>query len=518
MSQPIMAVAGLFLAFNTVAWGGWPGWRGPHGNGSQPEAVPLLSVLPEDGLPLLWKHAPLPGDKAGGFGSPVIKDGRVYQFIAWRKNRAIAERRLARREIERRLGRAATDLPAELLATVELIRCSGELNELRGRQRNDWVSAWMKENLEEGIDGNHRRFIEDRLRRGADALELPVLEKIHAVADTRFSDEAAFSAWIMEAELDEASAAAVRGIVPTSEEYADDTVVCIELESGKTIWSSSFENQATGWGASTTPFVADGRIFAAGAAGAVYCLNAEDGKLLWQTSVGNREINSSPVYYDGRVFIQAGELTALDAASGEVLWRNRDGRGNNASPVLWRRGDDVYILTGGANLACIEPVSGETHWKVSGGHNDVTPTVTGDLVAVQKGSGFQIYRISPDEAIEVGDSAEGKTRGGSMTAHDGRFYVSGAAAALGINGADGTVLWNVKGSEEEFSCAVIADGKLISPARRGGLTVLDAASGETLYTVPGVGALRCTTPALAQGRLLVRTGNALHCYDLRAGQ
>jgi outer membrane protein assembly factor BamB len=53
--------------------GGWPGFRGPRGDGICRDGVKLARSWPEDGPPILWSV-----DLADGYASPVVSQGRVY--------------------------------------------------------------------------------------------------------------------------------------------------------------------------------------------------------------------------------------------------------------------------------------------------------------------------------------------------------------------------------------------------------------------------------------------------------
>ena len=53
--------------------------------------------------------------------------------------------------------------------------------------------------------------------------------------------------------------------VPPTMKVADDVVICLDLDSGKTLWKSKSPGEATGRMASSTPCVAGGRVYALGA-------------------------------------------------------------------------------------------------------------------------------------------------------------------------------------------------------------------------------------------------------------
>src|SRR5687767_14334266 len=66
----------------------WPEWRGPNRNGAAPTSPPLISALPTLGLKPAWKSENLP---SGGWGSPIVADGRVYLFVHYRSQKTPGE-------------------------------------------------------------------------------------------------------------------------------------------------------------------------------------------------------------------------------------------------------------------------------------------------------------------------------------------------------------------------------------------------------------------------------------------
>lgn len=85
-------------------------------------------------------------------------------------------------------------------------------------------------------------------------------------------------------------------------------------------------------GLEATPIVVDGVMYTSGVAGRAYALNAATGELLWRfepkidprvyRSVCCDNVNRGVAVWEGRVYVAAldGVLYALDAASGKVLW------------------------------------------------------------------------------------------------------------------------------------------------------------------------------------------------------
>jgi len=114
------------------------------------------------------------------------------------------------------------------------------------------------------------------LKKRADAIPLEVYEKLLTVQKTRFPNEAAMIKWVDDQHFSEKVRKEILDAVPPTMKVAEDVVVCVDLATGKTLWKFKSPGEATGRMASSTPCVADGRVFALGSTN-FYALNAGDG-------------------------------------------------------------------------------------------------------------------------------------------------------------------------------------------------------------------------------------------------
>ena len=137
--------------------------------------------------------------------------------------------------------------------------------------------------------------------------------------------------WLAEQPFSEDEKKKVVAAVPNTMKQAKDVVICLDLETGKTLWKSEVPGKATGRNSSSTPCVAEGRVFAIGS-GRAYCVDAETGKEIWSTQLKVKSAATSPMFADGLVVFVAGQLMALDAATGELKWTQKQVSGGNASP------------------------------------------------------------------------------------------------------------------------------------------------------------------------------------------
>ena len=81
----------------------------------------------------------------------------------------------------------------------------------------------------------------------------------------------------------------------------------------------------SGRSSSSTPCLANGRIFAIGGE-RIFCVDAKNGKLLWEKGLGTQAVASSPLFYDDKIFVLANTMRAFDANNGMQIWENTDTR------------------------------------------------------------------------------------------------------------------------------------------------------------------------------------------------
>ncbi|GAB4526682.1 MAG: PQQ-like beta-propeller repeat protein [Amphiplicatus sp.] len=160
------------------------------------------------------------------------------------------------------------------------------------------------------------------------------------------------------------------------------------------------------------PVAADGRLFVIDAAARVSALDLETGERLWRAELAPklkerfriREIFVRPdpeeigfgggVAYDGgRLFVTSGFgfVAALDAATGDELWRVETGAPARTPPTAYRGA--VYVVTNTNELLALDQETGERRWsyqsfeEVARFLSSASPAAAGDLVVAPFSSG-----------------------------------------------------------------------------------------------------------------------------------
>jgi outer membrane protein assembly factor BamB len=160
------------------------------------------------------------------------------------------------------------------------------------------------------------------------------------------------------------------------------------------------------------PVVADGRLYVIDAEATVSAMNVETGETIWESKLAPelkdkfriRDVLSrtkpSQVGFGGGVAYDAGKLfitsgfgfaAALDAQTGEELWRYQTGAPARTPPTAYRGA--VYFVTNVNEALALDQATGEKQWSFQSFEesarilSSASPAVAGDLVVAPFSSG-----------------------------------------------------------------------------------------------------------------------------------
>ena len=520
--------SGFFLGDVTLAED-WAHWRGPTYNGVAGKSPALVDSFGQDGPKKLWESEVLAPKGGIGHGSVTIADGRAYTYTNSRFRESVTERVLSARSF----GRTgyASDMPKQLLDAVEKARVSDELKGIRDRrQRRTWVNNWLKEHVTQ----ENRRFrgaAQARLNAGDRALPIDVLAKLAPIKDREFPDQAAFDAWLKENNIDGKHHDNIRRLLTTQKNVAKDFVFCLDAETGKTLWKKGLDAWHMGWSASFSPTVSDGKCYVMGSAAFLYCFDAKTGREIWKSEFigrqGNRHNRSSPaLVLDGVAIVcTAANAVGIDVETGKTLWKQKGGGSETTSPVPWTAGGKTYaLIAASGKVSAFEPKSGKIAWSVRTKYEGASPTVVGKHLALvttrQRGS-VSLYEMTQDEPKMVWSVpfSDGYT---SPTIHDGHVYAFGEGYSRPHRGrgvcveiATGKAAWTQPVDTAQHSSAIVADGKIILIVGNSLRLVKPTPEKYTELGKATLGLSQWTSPAFVDGKVYLRTGKSVVCYDLR---
>ena len=165
----------------------------------------------------------------------------------------------------------------------------------------------------------------------------------------------------------DSSAAVAQGRVFVGTAYGDNSTVCLDLKTGKTLWK--VPQNLPVWGHAS---VAGERVFfglgngtfgtsAERPAGAILCLQASTGKLVWRREVGD-SVNTSLCLSQGHLLggSRDGSVYCMSQQDGQLLWKSYCGKPVLASLVLI--GDEVLVAGGDGRLHALDRATGKELW------------------------------------------------------------------------------------------------------------------------------------------------------------
>lgn len=297
------------------------------------------------------------------------------------------------------------------------------------------------------------------------------------------------------------------------------------------------------------PVVGGGLIYTLDSRARVSATTVSGGTAWTQNLVPGGEVGDSVsgggVAYDGgRVFVTTGygELVALDARSGAILWRQRVDTVLSGAPTV--EGGTVYVSARNATGWAVRASDGRVEWQVGGtpglagvmgnsapavsGNTVVFPFSSGQVLAADRSSGQQIW------SGQVGGSRTGRAiglirdMGGDPVISGNRVYAgtsSGRTAAFDL--ATGAEEWNARNGAA--NPVVPAGNSIFLVNDQAQLVRLDAATGSAIWTInlPEYTATKIRKqgrvhahygPVLAGNRLYVTsTDGLLRVFDPASG-
>ena len=253
---------------------------------------------------------------------------------------------------------------------------------------------------------------------------------------------------------------------------------------------------------------------------------------------------ASPVLHHGRLFLVAdnedkAELVAFDAPTGRELWRvDRDEKSNWATPYIWENGQRTELITPGTQAVRSYDLDGKLLWSLRGMSSIAIPTpfagdgllfvtsgYVGDkfrpLYAIRPGACGDIT-LKPDESgneFIAWSNPVGGPYNPSPLFYQGRLYVLYDRGLVScFEAKSGKVLYDRERLPEGFAFTAspwAADGRIYCLNEDGVCFVLRAGDKfELLHTNKLAGDDMClATPAMAGGRLLVRTAARVYCLQ-----
>jgi len=329
-------------------------------------------------------------------------------------------------------------------------------------------------------------------------------------------------------------------------------VVALDRVNGKIIWSADVGQAGGNLGC--TPTVDGDRVYALGQEGDLVCLQIKDGKRLWQRnllkefggSIGNWHYCESPLVDGDRVVVTPGgkdaTMVALNKLTGETVWKCAIGlehtRAGYSSAVIAKVGgvkQYVQLLDGGLVGVSTDGKSLWIYEKLGPNTANIpTPIVLDDhvLAVAGYGKGGALLKLAASgkdvKVEEVYFNRELTNKHGGVLVVGDHVYgdTDDQGKPYCAEVKSGKVLWKRTGNEGKggdkgrgSASVTYADGRLYFQYDNGVVALVEASPDGYKET----GTFQVKTdgsawahPVVAGGKLYLREGDSLYCYDVRA--
>jgi outer membrane protein assembly factor BamB len=321
----------------------------------------------------------------------------------------------------------------------------------------------------------------------------------------------------------------------------DLVVLSIDARSGRVLWERKVpadaieEVHTTNSPASPTPVTDGERVYVYFGSRGLVAFDFE-GRQVWETRLGPYPnawgSASSPILHGDRLILNVDTdgddfLLAVDRRSGRTVWRTPRADVNRSwpTPVVWATaGGDEIVVSGSGRVKGYDAASGRELWVVDGLTTWVSPTPViahGLLYVAANGPGGNIImairpggrgnvtrthvawrfgRAAPyvSSPVVVGDHLYTVKNGGLMTC---------------LHARTGALVWQQRlpFGGDYYASLVAGDGRIYALSEDGGVSVVAARPAYQLLAENDLGERSMASPAIAGGRIYIRTDRTLFC-------
>ena len=323
-----------------------------------------------------------------------------------------------------------------------------------------------------------------------------------------------------------------------------EMVVAYDVETGRELWTNSwpacFTEMHSDEGPRTTPEYDDGKLFVLGATGQLKCLAAATGKTIWGKDIVKENLGQVPAYgfaasplrVDDRIIVQnywapKRSVVCYNKHDGKVMWVSEDTTIGYASPTVMNFGGERHVVIGGRpDVFGLRLEDGSerwtTPWPILNHERPIAqPLMIGSnrvLFSAAYLTGatlFEINRSGDGFAVkEVWKSRKLKNKFASSVLWQGFLYGLDEDILTCLDAATGEQKW--KDGRYGYGQIILASGHLVVLCANGDLALVKASPERQieLARFPAIHGKTWNYPAIAAGRLFIRNGAEMACFDI----
>ncbi len=317
-------------------------------------------------------------------------------------------------------------------------------------------------------------------------------------------------------------------------------IIAFDVETGKEAWAtphgSAFRNDR-GDGPRGTPTIDGDRLYALGGNGDLSALDARTGKIVWSKNIlrefGGSNItwgiSESPLVLGNKVFVNAGakgaSIVALNKADGSVIWKSQsDEPGYSSAIPVEINGLTQVVFFTAQRAVGLDSKDGRLLWEYEKPANNVanvaTPIVRANRIFISSdyGTGGGVVEIKPDnKAQEIYFTKDMRNHHSSSVLIGDYLYGFSASVLTAMWFDTGEVAW--KDRSVGKGSLVYADGNLYCLSENGVVGLVEATptgyKEKGRFRIPQDSLPTWAHPVVAGGRLYLRDQDTIYAYDVR---
>lgn len=335
-------------------------------------------------------------------------------------------------------------------------------------------------------------------------------------------------------------------------------VLCYDLNTGEELWTHTAHTgeptvprHPKSTYASETPATDGKRLYVLFGDVGLYCYDL-DGEQLWSHDIQARKTffdygaAASPVVHEGQVIMvydnqEASYLASFDAETGEQLWQTeRDEKSTWATPFIWENDVRSEIVVNGKHRNRAYDLEGNELWSFDGNMSNLvipSPYAAHGMLYITSGyvgdAHRPVYAIKPGASgdISLGENETSNEfikwylpKAGpynpSTIVHGDYYYTLFDRGFMTCHDArTGEEVYgkNRFAGGATFTASPVAyNDKLFFLSEDGDTFVVKAGPEFELLSTNPLGELCLSSPAVSQGKLLIRTASKLYCITDKA--
>lgn len=334
---------------------------------------------------------------------------------------------------------------------------------------------------------------------------------------------------------------------PAPTHYHAFNVICLDRNSGETLWKTTVTEAVPHEGGhSTNTFssgspVTDGEhIWASFNSFGLFCLDM-DGNVKWERQFGKMRTRAgfgegaSPAIYGDSLILNwdhEGDsfIESMNAKTGETQWKKeRDEPTSWSTPVFAKVGDQVQVITNGATrVRSYDLANGDLIWECGGqtGNPIPTPIVLDDMVVCMTGFRSNAAMGIPLESrgdITGSDKITWSRRDigpyvPTGVLYNGNIYSTKGSNAIltSIDAKTGETVIDasrIEGIRTLYASLVAANDHIYVTGRNGNTVVLKDGDNLDVVSTNELGEPVDATPAIVDNQIFIRSDKHLYCFE-----